>query len=151
MWIRGSKFEVRFGATLRHARMRAMFRSATTASGLAITAPCPSKGIDPRAFFFGERLARAALRQQFVERILRLLGSFTCIRGLRCKHLFGTFIWHIAILSPKFASHQRAFGKARVSLLSSDKIDKCRVLRDVIPPTPPGPEGSNGNGLMRVQ
>jgi hypothetical protein len=22
----------------------------------------------------------------------------------------------------------------------------CRVLRDVIPPTPPGPEGSNGNG-----
>jgi len=27
----------------------------------------------------------------------------------------------------------------------------CRVLRDVIPPTPPGPEGSNGNGLVRVQ
>ena len=22
----------------------------------------------------------------------------------------------------------------------------CRVLRDIIPPTPPGPEGSNGNG-----
>src|SRR5580698_6010869 len=31
------------------------------------------------------------------------------------------------------------------------KIRQCRVLRDVIPPTPPGPEGSNGNGLMRVQ
>ena len=27
----------------------------------------------------------------------------------------------------------------------------CRVLRDVIPPTPPGPEGSNGNGLIRAQ
>ena len=23
--------------------------------------------------------------------------------------------------------------------------------RDVFPPTPPGPEGSNGNGLLRVQ
>jgi hypothetical protein len=31
------------------------------------------------------------------------------------------------------------------------KICKCRVLRDVIPPTPPGPEGSNGNGLVRAQ
>jgi len=31
------------------------------------------------------------------------------------------------------------------------KINKCRVLRDVIPPTPPGPEGSNGNGLVRAQ
>jgi len=27
----------------------------------------------------------------------------------------------------------------------------CRVLRDVIPPTPPGPEGSNGNGLVWAQ
>ena len=27
----------------------------------------------------------------------------------------------------------------------------CRVPRDAIPPTPPGPEGSNGNGLVRVQ
>ena len=27
----------------------------------------------------------------------------------------------------------------------------CRVLRDAIPPTPPGPEGSNGNGPVRVQ
>jgi len=35
--------------------------------------------------------------------------------------------------------------------LSSVKINQCRVLRDVIPPIPPGPEGSNGNGLMRVQ
>ena len=26
------------------------------------------------------------------------------------------------------------------------KLFLCRVLRDVIPPTPPGPEGSNGNG-----
>jgi hypothetical protein len=31
------------------------------------------------------------------------------------------------------------------------KINQCRVLRDVIPPTPPGPEGSNGNGLVRAQ
>ena len=29
--------------------------------------------------------------------------------------------------------------------------DVCRVLRDVIPPTPPGPEGSNGNGPLRAQ
>jgi hypothetical protein len=29
--------------------------------------------------------------------------------------------------------------------------DVCRVLRDVIPPTPPGPEGSNGNGQIRAQ
>src|SRR6476661_316887 len=30
---------------------------------------------------------------------------------------------------------------------------KCQasVPRDVFPPTPPGPEGSNGNGLLRVQ
>jgi hypothetical protein len=33
----------------------------------------------------------------------------------------------------------------------SAKIKQCRVLRDVIPPTPPGPEGSNGNGLVRAQ
>jgi len=42
-------------------------------------------------------------------------------------------------------------GPVGTSLTRSDKIDQCRVLRDVIPPTPPGPEGSNGNGLMRVQ
>jgi len=30
-------------------------------------------------------------------------------------------------------------------------IEECRVLRDAIPPTPPGPEGSNGNGLVRAQ
>ena len=35
--------------------------------------------------------------------------------------------------------------------LSGDKINQCRVLRDVIPPIPPGPEGSNGNGLVRAQ
>jgi hypothetical protein len=30
---------------------------------------------------------------------------------------------------------------------------KCQasVPRDAFPPTPPGPEGSNGNGLLRVQ
>ena len=28
------------------------------------------------------------------------------------------------------------------------RLWECRVLRDVIPPTPPGPEGSNGNGLI---
>ena len=35
--------------------------------------------------------------------------------------------------------------------VGGDKIDECRVLRDVIPPTPPDPEGSNGNGLVRAQ
>src|SRR5277367_2614620 len=38
-----------------------------------------------------------------------------------------------------------------VAIMPSDKIYQCRVLRDVFPPTPPGPEGSNGNGLFRVQ
>ena len=37
-------------------------------------------------------------------------------------------------------------GKAR-----DGKLCLCRVLRDVIPPTPPGPEGSNGNGSLRAQ
>jgi len=36
-------------------------------------------------------------------------------------------------------------------LATSDKINQYRVLRDVIPPIPPGPEGSNGNGLVRAQ
>src|SRR5882757_9371801 len=30
-------------------------------------------------------------------------------------------------------------------------ICQASVPRDVFPPTPPGPEGSNGNGLLRVQ
>jgi hypothetical protein len=30
-------------------------------------------------------------------------------------------------------------------------IGQASVSRDVFPPTPPGPEGSNGNGLLRVQ
>src|ERR1035441_9370 len=30
-------------------------------------------------------------------------------------------------------------------------LGQASVLRDVLPPTPPGPEGSNGNGLLRVQ
>ena len=30
-------------------------------------------------------------------------------------------------------------------------IGQASVPRDVFPPTPPGPEGSNGNGLLRVQ
>ena len=36
--------------------------------------------------------------------------------------------------------------------LANAKIDcQASVPRDVFPPTPPGPEGSNGNGLLRVQ
>ena len=31
------------------------------------------------------------------------------------------------------------------------RLEPCRALRDVIPPTPPGPEGSNGNGSLRAQ
>jgi hypothetical protein len=35
---------------------------------------------------------------------------------------------------------------------AADKmICQASVPRDVFPPTPPGPEGSNGNGLLRVQ
>src|ERR1700754_2035920 len=30
-------------------------------------------------------------------------------------------------------------------------FSQVSVPRDALPPTPPGPEGSNGNGLLRVQ
>src|SRR5580704_3941189 len=38
-------------------------------------------------------------------------------------------------------------------LLSDVRIDSGQVSvpRDALSPTPPGPEGSNGNGLLRVQ
>ncbi len=32
-----------------------------------------------------------------------------------------------------------------------ESLRQASVPRDVFPPTPPGPEGSNGNGLLRVQ
>ena len=32
-----------------------------------------------------------------------------------------------------------------------ESLCQASVPRDVFPPTPPGPEGSNGNGLLRVQ
>ena len=56
------------------------------------------------------------------------------------------------------ASDERAIGGVGVGGLPqagwrvwSGIIKWCRVLRDAIPPTPPGPEGSNGNGLVRAQ
>jgi len=30
-------------------------------------------------------------------------------------------------------------------------VSRASVSRDVLSPTPPGPEGSNGNELLRVQ
>jgi len=30
-------------------------------------------------------------------------------------------------------------------------MGQASVPRNALPPTPPGPEGSNGNGLLRVQ
>jgi hypothetical protein len=35
--------------------------------------------------------------------------------------------------------------------LNARMFSQASVSRDVLPPTPPGPEGSNGNGLLRVQ
>src|SRR5437773_3605621 len=32
-----------------------------------------------------------------------------------------------------------------------ESTSQASVPRDAFPPTPPGPEGSNGNGLLRVQ
>jgi hypothetical protein len=32
-----------------------------------------------------------------------------------------------------------------------ESLCQASVPRDDFPPTPPGPEGSNGNGLLRVQ
>jgi hypothetical protein len=37
------------------------------------------------------------------------------------------------------------------SELNAKITSQASVSRDVLPPTPPGPEGSNGNGLLRVQ
>jgi len=41
---------------------------------------------------------------------------------------------------------RRAVGKPLLELRG-----QASVPRDAFPPTPPGPEGSNGNGLLRVQ
>src|ERR1035437_7479975 len=38
-----------------------------------------------------------------------------------------------------------------MGLVMGGKIDECGALRNVPPPIPPGPEGSNGNGLVRAQ
>jgi len=47
-----------------------------------------------------------------------------------------------------FLIRMQLFGGSGVGMV---EWDVCRVLRDVIPPTPPGPEGSNGNGLVWAQ
>ncbi len=61
-------------------------------------------------------------------------------------------------LAPERASSAPGFVKPILSEMHADVISRamidsslCRVLRDVIPPTPPGPEGSNGNGLVWAQ
>ena len=48
------------------------------------------------------------------------------------------------------ATFQIAGWRAEVAFLDTMKR-QASVPRDVFPPTPPGPEGSNGNGLFRVQ
>jgi len=39
--------------------------------------------------------------------------------------------------------------EGRMRIKEDGRLEQCRALRDVIPPTPPGPEGSNGNGSLR--
>ena len=50
-------------------------------------------------------------------------------------------------------SRQDAAAMGRELQQQNARMDsgQASVLRDVLPPTPPGPEGSNGNGLLRVQ
>ena len=61
---------------------------------------------------------------------------------------FGTRVEDTPALGTRL---DRASGTQNHGRYGGGKIDECRVLRDVIPPTPPGPEGSNGNGLVRAQ
>ncbi len=63
---------------------------------------------------------------------------------------FAKALQHLAIVrhsggEEKGACHTR--GQRRFARIKS----RASVPRDAIPPTPPGPEGSNGNGLVRVQ
>jgi hypothetical protein len=63
-----------------------------------------------------------------------------------------------------FSRRSSVFGRQRyfrsVLLTAEDRrlkpdvritVSQASVPRDAFPPTPPGPEGSNGNGLLRVQ
>ena len=50
-------------------------------------------------------------------------------------------------------SSEKCVNSAESAARNPDVKIKCQasVPRDAFPPTPPGPEGSNGNGLLRVQ
>jgi len=48
-------------------------------------------------------------------------------------------------------SHARRAGLGLRQSPNARMSSQASVSRDVLPPTPPGPEGSNGNGLLRVQ
>ena len=60
----------------------------------------------------------------------------------------GTRVEEVPALGARLDRASRTLNRGRYG---GGKINQCRVLRDVIPPTPPGPEGSNGNGLVRAQ
>ena len=74
-----------------------------------------------------------------------ILGRETCCPGMVGAGLTSR-LFTPSILS--ITANACGLSIRRCAVISSNL---CRVLRDAIPPTPPGPEGSNGNGLMRVQ
>jgi len=45
-----------------------------------------------------------------------------------------------------FSRQLSGIGSQLSAKTGDGRLRECRVLRDVIPPIPPGPEGSNGNG-----
>ena len=56
-------------------------------------------------------------------------------------------------MAPTSYTPRRFVSRWTVAWMGRCYIRKCRasVPREALSPTPPGPEGSNGNGLLRVQ
>src|ERR1700693_5435098 len=58
---------------------------------------------------------------------------------------------HQAVREPTQAKRGLEWGTVLTTNFLDSMEGQASVPRDVFPPTPPGPEGSNGNGLFRVQ
>jgi len=81
------------------------------------------------------------------------IGIFKILRG-KVKGTEGNIRSGCRLLVPVSTNPEceACSGQARGVRPAADKmICQASVPRDVFPPTPPGPEGSNGNGLLRVQ
>ena len=58
---------------------------------------------------------------------------------------------HAKSIHPALAWRRLKTDDRRLKSNGRIKSGQASVPRDAFPPTPPGPEGSNGNGLLRVQ